>query len=147
MHKDVCPFCRIVAGEASAEILYESDSTISFLDINPINYGHALVVSKGHFRDFSDLPDDVLLDATRSLKVVSRAILESIRPAGFNIFNNNGAAAGQSVFHFHIHIAPRFEGDGMKIRPQLKIYESPEHMSEYAKVIREKIKVNDKSGE
>ncbi len=146
-HVSLCPFCRIVAGEAKAEIIYEGVSSIAFLDINPINFGHALVVSKGHFSDFSELSDDVLCDIVSSLKIVSRAIIDSLHPAGFNIFNNNGLAAGQSVFHFHFHVAPRYNGDGLKIRTQLKVYESPEQMAEYAKMIRGKIEVNDKSGE
>ena len=142
-----CPFCRIIAGDASAEIIYESPLSVAFLDINPINFGHALVVSREHFADFSELPEDVLIDVMEALKVVSRAVIESVHPAGFNIFNNNGLAAGQSVFHFHFHVAPRFAGDGLKIRPQLKLYESPEQMAEYANKIRGNIKVNDKSGE
>ncbi len=143
----LCPFCKIVAGEAKAEIIYEGASSLAFLDINPINFGHALVVSKEHFSDFSELPDDVLFDIVASLKIVSRAIIDSVHPSGFNIFNNNGLAAGQSVFHFHFHVAPRYDGDGLKIRPQLKVYESPEQMAEYANMIRGKIEVNDKSGE
>ena len=107
MHHDSCPFCRIIAGEERAEIIYESPLSIAFLDINPINFGHALVVSREHFTDFNELPEDVLLDLMESLKIVSRAVVDSVRPAGFNIFNNNGVAAGQSVFHFHFHVAPR----------------------------------------
>ena len=147
MYEDSCPFCKIVAGKASAEILYEGEASLAFLDINPINYGHALVVSREHFTGFDDLPEDVLLDIVGSLIIVSRAIVDSVHPAGFNIFNNNGPAAGQSVFHFHFHVAPRYDGDGLKIRPHLKAYESPEQMAEYASLIRGKIEVNDKSGE
>lgn len=147
MYEGSCPFCRIIAGEARAEILLETKRSISFLDINPINFGHALVVSKEHFADFDELPEDVLLEITGSLKTVARAILDSVHPAGFNIFNNNGRAAGQSVFHFHFHVAPRYEGDGLKIRPNLKVYESPEQMAEYANMIRAKIETNDKAGE
>jgi histidine triad (HIT) family protein len=83
----------------------------------------------------------------KTLRIVSKAIVDSVHPAGFNIFNNNGLAAGQSVFHFHFHVAPRYDGDGLKIRPQLKAYESAEHMAEYAEKIRNKIRANDKSGE
>ncbi|MCL4509650.1 MAG: HIT domain-containing protein [Bacteroidetes bacterium] len=147
MQQDSCPFCKIIRGDAHAQILYESSDSVVFLDINPINFGHALVVSREHYKDFSELPDKVLIDIAESLKIVAKAIIDSVHPAGFNIFNNNGLAAGQSVFHFHFHIAPRYDGDGLKVRPQLKVYESPEHMAEYAKNIRDKIKVNDKSGE
>lgn len=141
MHKEDCPFCQIISGDSDAQILFETRHCVAFLDINPINFGHALVVSRRHFRDFSDLPGDVLHDVVNVLQIVSKAIVDSVKPAGFNIFNNNGLAAGQSVFHFHFHIAPRYDGDGLKIRPQLKVYESVEQMSEYADRIRAKIKI------
>jgi histidine triad (HIT) family protein len=147
MNAGACPFCRIIAGEAQSEILYETERSVAFLDINPINFGHALIVSREHFENFTELPREVLMDIAESLRVVSLAIVNSVHPAGFNIFNNNGEAAGQSVFHFHFHIAPRFDGDGLKIRPQLKNYESPEHMAQFANRIRDQINVKDKSGE
>lgn len=121
--------------------MFETQHSVAFLDINPINFGHALIVSRKHYKDFSELPDEVLHDIVHSLQVVARAIVESVRPAGFNIFNNNGLAAGQSVFHFHFHIAPRYDGDGLKVKPQLKVYESVEQMSEYAEMIREQIRI------
>ncbi len=127
--------------------MFESSDSVVFLDINPINFGHTLVVSREHYTNFLELPDHVLTDLTNTLKIVSRAVIDSVHPAGFNIFNNNGLAAGQSVFHFHFHIAPRYDGDGLKVRPQVKFYQSPEQMAEYANKIREKIKGNDKSGE
>lgn len=147
MYEISCPFCMIVRGQANAEILYEGNSSLAFLDINPINFGHALIVSKEHYSDFNELPEDVLHEIVGAMRLVSKAIVDSVHPAGFNIFNNNGLAAGQSVFHFHFHVAPRYDGDGLKIRPQLKVYESPEQMAEYASIIRGKIQVNDKSGE
>ena len=142
MQERECPFCRIINGESEAQILFENQHSVAFLDINPINFGHALIVSRKHFKDFSELPDEVLHDAVNALRVVSKAIIQSVHPAGFNIFNNNGLAAGQSVFHFHFHIAPRYDGDGLKVRPQLKAYESPEQMAEYADKIRCKIGIN-----
>ncbi|MGC8594834.1 MAG: HIT family protein [Candidatus Kryptoniota bacterium] len=134
-----CPFCLIINGKMKAERLYESEMSVAFLDINPINYGHALVVSKKHYRDFSDLPEDVFIDLVHTLRIVAKAIVNAVNPDGFNIFNNNGAAAGQTVFHFHFHVAPRYKDDGLKFRPIVKSYDSPEHMSDYAKRIREKI--------
>lgn len=139
MHKEECPFCRIIDGESEAQILFETPHSVSFLDINPINFGHALVVSRKHYEDFSELPDEVLHDIAHALKVVSKAIVESVHPAGFNIFSNNGSAAGQSVFHFHFHVAPRYAGDGLKVKPMLKVYGSPGQMAEYADRIRGKV--------
>ncbi len=141
MQEEECPFCSIINNKLKAQILFETKHSVAFLDINPINFGHALVVSRKHFKDFSALPDEELHDIVSALQVVSKAIIESVHPAGFNIFNNNGIAAGQSVFHFHFHVAPRYDGDGLKVRPNLKVYESPEHMAEYADKIRNKISV------
>lgn len=142
-----CPFCEIIERKAHAEILYESPLSIAFLDVNPINFGHALVVSKEHYADFLELPPSSLEDVTTTLRLVAQAVVDAFHPAGFNIFNNNGSAAGQSVFHFHFHVAPRYEQDGLKIKPHLKVYQSPEQMAEYADRIRGKINFKVKSGE
>ena len=142
IREEECSFCRIISGNSDAQKLIETDHSVAFLDINPMNFGHALIVSRKHYRDFSELPDEVLHDIVDSLSVVARAIIESVRPSGFNIFNNNGSAAGQSVFHFHFHIAPRFEGDGLTVKPRLKVYESVEQMSRYAEMIRGQISAN-----
>ncbi len=142
-----CPFCDIIRREAYAQILFETPLSIAFLDVKPINFGHTLVVSKKHFTGLLELPQDSYEDVTRTLRVVAEAIVDAFQPAGFNIFNNNGAAAGQSVFHFHFHVAPRYNEDGLKIRPYFKIYDSPEQMAEYAKRIRDKIDLKEKSGE
>ncbi len=141
MHKDECPFCRIINNNTEAQVLFETERCVAFLDINPINLGHALIVSREHFKDFSELPAETLNDIAHALQVVSNAIIESVKPDGFNIFNNNGPAAGQSVFHFHFHVVPRFEGDGLKVKPKLREYASSGQMSEYADRIRAKIKV------
>ncbi|HEY9165016.1 MAG TPA: HIT domain-containing protein [Candidatus Kryptonia bacterium] len=146
MQIDNCAFCKIVRGESYAQFLYESAESVAFLDINPINFGHALVVTKDHYRTFLDLPLPVLTDVVESLRVVSRAITETLQAAGLNIFSNNGSAAGQSVFHFHFHVTPRYEDDGLKIRPHLKMYESLSQMTDYAERIRATIQVYDKPG-
>ncbi len=145
MYEEKCPFCGIVKGSSKAQILFESRHSVAFLDINPINFGHTLVVSRNHFRDFSTLPDEVLNDLIHSLRLVSDALVDAVHPSGFNIFNNNGTAAGQTIFHFHFHVAPRFEGDGLRVKPQLKAYESQEQMAEYASKIRDKIKTRQTS--
>ncbi len=142
-----CVFCDIIEKKAAAEVLYESERSLAFLDVKPINFGHALVVSKEHYSDFLELPDSTVEDLTETLRIVARAIVDAFHPAGFNIFNNNGAAAGQSVFHFHFHVAPRYKHDGLIIRPHVRVYESPEQMAEYANQIRNEINLKVKSGE
>ena len=103
-----CIFCDIINRKAEAEILFENEDIISFLDIRPVNYGHTLVIPKAHFENFLSLPEDMLLELTKTTQTLADAILKSLKPEGFNIVVNTGVAAGQSVFHFHYHIIPRF---------------------------------------
>lgn len=134
-----CTFCKIVNGELPSEIVYETKDIISFLDINPINQGHTLIVPKQHIEDFHNLPADLLNELIQATSIVTKAILKSFNPDGYNIFCNNGHYAGQSVFHFHFHVTPRFRFDGIKFKPNVKHYKKDE-MKLIAEKIREKIK-------
>lgn len=135
-----CIFCDIIEGKSSAEVIYEDDKIISFLDIRPVNFGHALVIPKKHYKDFVSVPEGELSCLIRGTKILSKAIMDSLMPDGFNIVVNNGSAAGQSVFHFHFHIIPRFFNDDFKFRPNLKNYES-DSMKEFADKIRASITI------
>jgi histidine triad (HIT) family protein len=104
-------FSRIVSGEIPAVKLYEDDQTLAFLDINPASKGHALVICKQELPDLLSLPPELAAAAARATQLVARAIVAALQPDGFNIVQNNGAAAGQVVFHYHVHIIPRWEGD------------------------------------
>jgi len=117
-----CIFCDIVEGKAKAEILYENELIISFLDIRPMNYGHSLVIPKRHYESFLEIPPDELGVLIIGVQTVFKAMSESIKPDGINIISNNGSAAGQSVPHFHFHIIPRFHSDEFKFRINLKSY-------------------------
>ncbi len=119
-----CIFCDIVNRKSNAEILYENEKIISFLDINPMNYGHALVIPKHHYENFLQVPGEYLQEMINGTRIISNAVIKSLKPDGFNIVANNGRAAGQSVFHFHFHIIPRFHDDGFKIKLNLKKYEN-----------------------
>jgi len=130
-----CIFCDIINKKAHAEILFENERVISFLDIRPVNYGHTLVIPKTHYENFLALPEDELCELIKVTKDLSEAIASSLSPEGFNIVTNNGMAAGQSVFHFHFHIIPRFKDDDFRFRPNLKKYNDGS-MSEYADKIR-----------
>lgn len=134
-----CIFCKIASKEAPAEILYETERVISFLDINPINYGHTLIIPKEHFKEFHEIPDETSKELIVVISKLTRAILESLKPHGYNIFTNNGRFAGQAIMHCHFHIVPRFFNDGFKFRPNPKSYKQNE-MKQYAELIREKIK-------
>lgn len=106
-----CIFCKIVAGEAPCFKLYEDDRALSFMDINPFNEGHCLVISKNHATNVYETEDADLAACLIAAKRVARAVDKTIAPDGLNLLQANGSAAGQSVFHFHIHVFPRKRGD------------------------------------
>ena len=133
-----CEFCEIIRGEAKAEILFRNQRSIAILDINPIHLGHVLVIPMSHASTFIDVPDDELSDLIKSTKIVTQAIVASLNPHGFNIFSNNGRAAGQSVFHCHFHITPRYDNDNIQFILKLKKYSGGE-MGQYADRIRQHI--------
>jgi len=133
-----CKFCKIIRGESDAEVLFKNKNAIAILDINPIHYGHVLVMPQRHRATLVEVPDEELLDLIKATKVVSHAIVKSLNPPGYNVFSNNGKAAGQSVFHFHFHITPRYDDDNIRFVLKLKKY-GGDDMAVYAKRIRQQI--------
>jgi histidine triad (HIT) family protein len=130
-----CTFCSIISRRLPAEILYETGKVIAILDINPIHYGHALIIPKTHCRDFLSIPEEDLHDVLHVAQIVARAIVSSLHLEGFNVFSNNGRIAGQSVFHFHLHVTPRYPDDNIRFSLTLKSYDNGA-MAEYARRIR-----------
>jgi histidine triad (HIT) family protein len=110
-----CIFCKIVAGELPSFKLYEDDATFAFMDINPANEGHALVVPKEHARDLYAVSEQALCATMATAKKVAGAIQHVLSPEGLNLAQANGPAAAQSVFHFHVHVLPRRKGDELKL--------------------------------
>jgi histidine triad (HIT) family protein len=106
-----CIFCRIVAGDIPAHKVYEDDATLAFLDINPATRGHTLVIPKAHAADVFSMPADVMAAAAQTVQTVARILQRGLQPEGINVLQNNGAAAGQEVFHYHVHLIPRRQGD------------------------------------
>jgi histidine triad (HIT) family protein len=105
--------------------IYETPRVIAFLDVLPVQLGHALVVTKSHYVNLLDLPDDLFLEMGQVGRKVAQAFQEELRAEGFNLVMNNYEVAGQTVFHTHIHVIPRFADDGTRIIPQeKKKYES-----------------------
>lgn len=133
-----CIFCRIIAHTLPAEILFESERVISILDINPIHHGHALVIPKAHCTDFLAVPEGDLHEVLRATQIVARALVGSLGLDGFNIFSNNGRIAGQSVFHFHMHVTPRYADDNIRFVLKLKSYPGGT-MADVARRIRQQI--------
>ncbi len=110
-----CIFCAIVAGRAPARVVDETETTLAFLDIFPITRGHALVIPKRHFQDLRDLPADDLATTAAVAQRVAGVAFRDLGADGVNLFQSNGALAFQTVFHFHIHVLPRYRGDGFSI--------------------------------
>ena len=108
-----CVFCAIVDGEIPSFKIYEDDTAIAFLDINPFSYGHTLVVPKVHREGLLDAEDGELAALMAIVKKVAAAIKAELKCDGFNILQNNGEAAGQTVRHVHFHIIPRRNGDAL----------------------------------
>ncbi|HYC82981.1 MAG TPA: HIT family protein [Candidatus Paceibacterota bacterium] len=109
-----CIFCRIIAKEIPANIVFEDDRFLAFLDIQPVNGGHTLLLPKDHYRNLLEMPPELLPPLGLRLKTVGQAVKAATNAQGLNIIANNEPAAGQVVFHTHIHLIPRFDGDGFE---------------------------------
>ncbi len=111
-----CIFCAIAAKRAPAEIVYESPDALAFLDIHPMVEGHVLVVPRKHCRNLFDFDDESAQALMHAARVVARALRVALNADGMNLFQSSERAGGQVVFHFHFHLVPRFQGDGLLSR-------------------------------
>lgn len=112
MRKDNCIFCKIINGEIPSHVLYEDEQFKVILDVNPATKGHALILPKEHYANLYELPEETAADAMKLAQRMMRKMTEKLDCDGFNIVQNNGEAAGQTVFHFHMHLIPRYKNDG-----------------------------------
>jgi histidine triad (HIT) family protein len=132
-----CIFCKIISGEIPATIVHLDESTFAFLDINPANKGHILVLPRKHYENLNDIPTNEVWHLFEVVQKISKAIEKGLKAEGYNILMNNKKPAGQLVNHAHIHVIPRFKGDEMQVRLgwNYKKYEEGE-----AKTVAERIK-------
>ncbi len=137
-----CLFCNIVARSVPAEVLYEDEHTVAILDIHPIHYGHTLILPRVHCKDFLELPEECYRSVLGTAKIVTQAINHVLKPDGYNLFSNNGPTAGQSVFHFHLHITPRYRDDNIRFVLSLKNY-SDGDLHRYGELLRSSIHFSD----
>jgi len=130
-----CVFCRIVAKEIPAAVVYEDEHTLAFMDAGQVNPGHVLVAAKGHAENIYELRDAQAAALLRAAAQVARAIRDAYQPQGLSVYQANGKAAWQSVFHYHMHLVPRHDNDGMTLTWPAK---NPprEKLVEYAAAIR-----------
>lgn len=110
-----CIFCKIANGEIPSSTLYEDEDFRVILDLGPATRGHALLIPKEHYADLFELDDELAAKALTVARKVGKKIKDALGADGFNLVQNNGEAAGQTVFHFHMHLIPRYENDGAGI--------------------------------
>lgn len=115
MSEQDCIFCKIVAGELPATIVDHDEHTIAFMDINPATRGHALVVPRVHTQDLLSIDPQQLSAVTVAAQRLAARAKERLRADGINVINSCGAAAWQTVSHFHLHVIPRYEGDPLRL--------------------------------
>lgn len=130
-----CIFCKIVRGEIPCQKIYEDKNVIAFLDINPVNKGHILVIPKEHYETILDIPEGLLGKLMIIVKKVDKTVLNAFEINACNIDINQGKDAGQIVPHLHIHIIPRFHSDNFKKWPAKK-YDGDKEMKKIAEKIR-----------
>ncbi|MEG0438301.1 MAG: HIT family protein [Solibacillus sp.] len=111
-----CLFCKIIDGQIPSLKVYEDEHVFAFMDIMPLTKGHTLLIPKTHCKDLFEMPEDVARNLYAAAPKVANAIKTAFNPVGMNTVNNNGAAAGQTVFHYHLHLIPRYdEKDGLQV--------------------------------
>ena len=133
-----CVFCRIVAGQIPSTKVHENEHTLAFMDLGQVNPGHVLVAVKKHAANLFELDDTQAAAVARSCTRVAKAIRDAFAPAGLSVYQANGKAAGQTVFHYHVHLLPRHEADGMELTWPVK---NPprEKLEAYAGEIRKRL--------
>ena len=127
-----CVFCKIIRGEIPCCKVYEDDLILAFLDIAPFNIGHTVIIPKDHQNSITTLDE---IYANRIIKMAPKigvALMRTINAEGFNLFLNNGSVAGQTVWHCHMNVLPRFAGDKVVISSEPQKYDSMDQMSELA---------------
>ena len=139
MSLDSCIFCRIVCKEAPASIVYEDEKIIAFLDIRPLNQGHPLIIPKEHYETVYDIPEELLAHIYKIVKRAAVAVNNATKADGITIIQQNGQAAGQEVFHLHVHVVPRYEGQKLPRFTDIP-NASREQLEKTAERIREQFK-------
>ncbi len=117
MNDNNCIFCKIISGEFSSYTLYEDEDFKVIFDISPVSRGHAILIAKNHYKNLFELDDQVAAKALVIAKKVASELYSELNCDGFNLLQNNEAIAGQTIFHFHIHLIPRYKDDNISLVP------------------------------
>jgi histidine triad (HIT) family protein len=119
-----CIFCKIINGEIPSYKVYEDGQVLAFLDINPVNPGHTLVVPKKHVANIEETDEETLCQVMKIVKKVGQSLKKNLGAEGYNVLENNDPVAGQVVPHLHFHVTPRLENDGLDLWPQKQYKEN-----------------------
>ena len=111
---DTCIFCKIAQKKAPASIVYEDKKVMAFMSIQPINVGHTLVIPKNHYENVYEIPEEEIAQLYKGVKKITKAVQTSVNAEGIRIIQNNGKAAGQVIFHMHVHIIPMYHNSSWK---------------------------------
>ena len=111
MRDENCIFCKIINGEIPSTKVYEDEEFVIMLDIGPATFGHVLILPKEHYANLFEMPEELLAKAMKLAKSFGDKLVKELHADGMNVVQNNGLAAGQTVFHFHMHLIPRYEKD------------------------------------
>lgn len=134
--QDNCIFCKIIAGEIPSHTLFEDEQFKVILDAGPATRGHALILPKDHYANLYELPEDKAADVMKLAKKMMSVMTDKLHCDGFNIVQNNGEVAGQTVFHFHMHLIPRYKNDG-EILKYIAGEPSQDELKQIRKIITE----------
>ncbi len=139
MNNASCIFCKIVRKEAPASIVYEDETALAFLDIRPLNEGHTLVIPKVHCETIYDVPEELNAHIYKIVKHLALAVKDATKADGITIIQQNGHAAGQEIFHLHVHVVPRYEGQKLPHFRDIR-NASREQLERAAERIRQRLK-------
>lgn len=131
-----CLFCQIARGERPAQKVFEGEGVVAFLDIFPCTPGHTLVIPREHYATLSEMPHEAIGKLFQTAAVVAGKVQAAMGAVGFNLGINNGQAAGQEVFHAHIHVIPRYQGDGGGSMKSVAHFKGTESLEQIAAKIR-----------
>jgi histidine triad (HIT) family protein len=130
-----CIFCKIIAGELPGQIVEEDERTVAFMDINPATRGHLLVIPRAHARNLLEISPEDLGATIATAQRMAQRVNQRLEPAGINLINSCGSAAWQTVFHFHVHVIPRYADDPLKL-PWVPAPGDPDEIAAVARDLR-----------
>ena len=136
MKMDDCIFCKLANGEFPTNSIYEDDKFNVILDLAPATKGHALILPKEHYANLYELPEEVAMNVMKLAKKMVQLMTDKLGCDGFNLVQNNGEVAGQTVFHFHMHLIPRYKNDGEILKYNVQSF-SQDELAEIKKQIIE----------